>query len=102
MDRRQCVDRLDLDHDEMIDQKVEPQADIQTNVAVGDRHANLPLYPKSPSSEFFRETGFIDRLQQARSQKAMHFQRGVNDDTTDTLGVGRQWLGPFVSFVHPS
>ncbi len=101
MDRSQGVDRLDLDHDEIVDQKIKPQADIHANVAVGDGHANLTLNAESPTPELFGEAGLVDRFQQARPQCTVHCQCGVHDDTPDALDFGRQWLGPFVSFVHP-
>ena len=85
MDRREGVDRFDLNHDAVLDEQVEAVANIQSSFAITDWNANLSVNPESGSPQIFGETRFIGALEQARTERAMHVESGVHDRSPDFI-----------------
>lgn len=102
MDRRQGVDRFDFHQHAFLDEKVETKANFQTGIALDDWHANLTLDVQASLPKLFREAGFIDRLEQARTEGAMHRQGRIHGYSSDPFIVFRHAPGPLRALCGPS
>ncbi len=79
MDRQQSLDSFQLDDDASSNQKIQAKTGLKAMVFINERQVNLPLEGDVSESEFVCQTGFVDRLKQSRSHRAMDFHRATDD-----------------------
>jgi hypothetical protein len=72
------LDRLKFDDDPVINQKIDAITTIEFHISVDQRKRFLTLKRDSTMLEIVRQTFFVCRLQQARSQDAMDLNRSAN------------------------
>ena len=73
MDARKRVDSLHFYYDGFVDDEVEPISSIDPFALVHDRKPDLPKNRNAPERELVSEAVFIRRLEQSRTESAMHF-----------------------------
>ncbi len=68
-----------LDNDLLVHERVEAIAGVQSDVVIDDRQRDLPKNLASARKKFMRETVLVCGLQQARSQRLVNLQPGIDD-----------------------
>ena len=79
MNGQNCLNGLDLDHDFVIYQKVDPKTAVNLKFLVRQGHLELPFDVDSTVCEFEVQALFADSFKQARAKGFVYLERGVND-----------------------
>jgi hypothetical protein len=79
VDRQNLFDRLDLHDEQPSDNQIHPEPRVDLDVAVSDRQRHLPLKGDFTHLQLTDKALLVHRLQQSRTQRAMHSERGIND-----------------------
>lgn len=67
------LDSFDLNHDSAVDQKVEPVASIQHEIAIHKRNGLLTLESNPPERQLFCQTFLIHCFEEAGTQDTVYF-----------------------------
>lgn len=79
VNRQHLRERLYLDDHGLLYQNVEAISTIQIETSILHRQGNLWLVLNSPQIQLSAQTRFIGRLQKARSEPPVHFDRRTHD-----------------------
>ena len=71
MDRRERIDRLDLDKDDAVDDQIESIARVEFLTLVDDRQGELSLDAQASTGNLMCETMLVRGLQQTRAEQLM-------------------------------
>lgn len=85
MDWKHMLQTLNFKNQHILDNQVEPIATIQLDAFVIDREWQLSLKRNSPQVQFVAKALLVGRLQQARTERTMYFDRGANDPLSEVL-----------------
>ncbi len=96
MKRGEFVDRLDLDNQRLLDKEIDTIVYVEPFAFVVDRERRLAAQRHASNPEFKGKAGFIGRLKQARTERLVNLEAGVDDVPRNRFKPGRD---PFVSFV---
>ncbi len=100
MNRQERVDCLNLDNYLTFYQEVKAVTTIQPKILESDLQRTLPLKSDLPLAEFSAEAFLVNRLQQARPQRAVHLDCCGDNLMGDV--VDRHLLAPSeVQLRHP-
>lgn len=80
VNRDQASHGLDLDHDAIGHEEVDPIAVVDLYSAIGDRERELSLKGNSPLRQLVSQASFIDRLEQPGPELAVNGDRCANDE----------------------
>ena len=84
MNREQLGDCLELDYDGIVDDQIEPVADIEFMTVVDHGHGDLLEHPMTTGSQLVRETRLISALEQSWPKRRVHFE-GARDHRTGNV-----------------
>jgi hypothetical protein len=87
MNRVQLLDRFQFNHDAFLDDQIGPEAFVERQVFIPNGHGHLSPYSKPALKEFFLQHGFVNTLQQPRSQGHVDFHRSIDDCPGDVVDV---------------
>ena len=90
MDGSKRFNRFEFDYDPRLDQQIDSVPALKFHVFVNNRYRLLPLYLQVPQFQFLRQTLLVSGFQQARSKKAMNFNRRPNDLMRYVIVVHRE------------
>ena len=79
MEAQQSLDRLHLHNDSVGDNQIEPIPRVELKTFVLKRQGDLSADRQSPQDKLMREAGFLGGFEQARSERAVNLQAGVDD-----------------------
>jgi len=85
MNGLQLLDRFQLDDYDVVDEKIDTQTMIQYKPFVMNRKRMLSFKPDVAQFELLTQARLVDRLEQSRTQSAMHFECCVNNVCDEPL-----------------
>jgi hypothetical protein len=83
VDREEALYGLELDEDAVFDDQIGPVAAIEPQVPVQDRDRPLPREAQAAETKLCAETGFVDGLEEPRTQASMD----LDECPDDTVGA---------------
>jgi len=87
MDGEDGFDRLDLNHDQFIDQQVDPISIFHEKVAITQRDNNLLAGLESSLREFVSQAQLIRLFQETRSDRRMDRDSGIDNCVADAIFI---------------
>ena len=73
MDGHQPIYRFQFDQQLPVDDEIDPIATVEADILIDDRQRYLPPEGQLIFRQLVGQTLLIDRLKQARAERAMHF-----------------------------
>ena len=81
----QLFDRLDFDHEALIDEEVDSEGNVEMVAFVFERDGELPRDLQSTRFQPSCKDGFINRFEKTRPEVSMQRNRLINDDPADLI-----------------
>jgi len=85
MDWRRPLDRLDLNHDQRIDDQVNSEGVIEVEAVVVERNQPLSLHAQAATLQIAGKNRFIDGFQQARPETDMQLVGRIHNLAGDGI-----------------
>lgn len=93
MDRREGVNRFDLDQNSVLDHKVHSVSAFQVSLLVDDRQWHLPAECHASQGQLTCEAALVRRLQESGTELSMHLNCRVDDHAGERVaGLHRDSL----------
>ena len=78
-------DRLEFENDRQFDEQIEPVAAIQCELSIDDRNMHVDIDSQARMPEFGNQACSIGRLQQSRTESAVHRDRALDDLSGESI-----------------
>ena len=85
MHRNDGGDRLDLEDDRQFDEQIQPVAAVEGELSILDRNLHVDIDSQARMPEFGNQACSICRLQQSRTQSAVHRDRALDDLSGESI-----------------